>query len=407
METVVEKFLRYIKFDTKSSEESSTTPSTRGQIELAKELAKELEKMGLSEVSVDDKAYVMATLPSNMDKSLPTIGFISHMDTSPEISGKDIKPQFIENYDGKDIVLNQEKNIVLKVKDFPEIKDYIGKNLITTDGTTLLGADDKAGIAEIITAVEYLIENPQIKHGTIKIAFTPDEEIGAGADYFDVKKFNADFAYTVDGGAIGELEYENFNAAGVKITINGRNVHPGSAKDKMINSMIIGSELVSMLPKNEVPEHTDGYEGFYHLVAFNGSVEETKIQYIIRDFNREKFEERKVLIVNVVKELNNKYGEGIVKIEVNDQYYNMKEKIEPVKHIVDTAFNAMKEVGVVPKVVPIRGGTDGARLSFMGLPTPNLFTGGHNFHGRFEFIPTFAMNKAVEVILKIIDIYSK
>ncbi|EGO88122.1 peptidase T, partial [Clostridium botulinum C str. Stockholm] len=398
METVVEKFLRYIKFDTKSSEESSTTPSTRGQIELAKELAKELEKMGLSEVSVDDKAYVMATLPSNMDKSLPTIGFISHMDTSPEISGKDIKPQFIENYDGKDIVLNQEKNIVLKVKDFPEIKDYIGKNLITTDGTTLLGADDKAGIAEIITAVEYLIENPQIKHGTIKIAFTPDEEIGAGADYFDVKKFNVDFAYTVDGGAIGELEYENFNAAGVKITINGRNVHPGSAKDKMINSMIIGSEVVSMLPKNEVPEHTDGYEGFYHLVAFNGSVEETKIQYIIRDFNREKFEERKVLIVNVVKELNNKYGEGIVKIEVNDQYYNMKEKIEPVKHIVDTAFNAMKEVGVVPKVVPIRGGTDGARLSFMGLPTPNLFTGGHNFHGRFEFIPTFAMNKAVEVI---------
>ncbi|KEI15926.1 peptidase T [Clostridium haemolyticum] len=407
METVVEKFLRYIKFDTKSSEESSTIPSTRGQIELAKELAKELEKMGLSEVSVDDKAYVMATLPSNMDKTLPTIGFISHMDTSPDISGKDIKPQFIENYDGKDIVLNQEKNIVLKVKDFPEIKDYIGKNLITTDGTTLLGADDKAGIAEIITAVEYLIENPQIKHGTIKIAFTPDEEIGDGADYFDVKKFNADFAYTVDGGAIGELEYENFNAAGVKITINGRNVHPGSAKDKMINSMIIGSELVSMLPKNEVPEHTDGYEGFYHLVAFNGSVEETKMQYIIRDFNMEKFQERKATMKNIVKKLNDKYGESIVKIEVNDQYYNMKEKIEPVKHIVDTAFNAMKEVGVVPKVVPIRGGTDGARLSFMGLPTPNLFIGGHNFHGRFEFIPTFAMKKAVEVILKIIDIYSK
>jgi len=407
METVVEKFLRYIKFDTKSSEESSTIPSTRGQIELGKELAKELEKMGLSEVSVDDKAYVMATLPSNMNKTLPIIGFISHMDTSPDISGKDIKPQFIENYDGKDIVLNQEKNIVLKVKDFPEIKDYIGKNLITTDGTTLLGADDKAGIAEIITAVEYLIENPQIKHGTIKIAFTPDEEIGDGADYFDVKKFNADFAYTVDGGAIGELEYENFNAAGVKITINGRNVHPGSAKDKMINSMIIGSELVSMLPKNEVPEHTDGYEGFYHLVAFNGSVEETKMQYIIRDFNMEKFQERKATMKNIVKKLNDKYGESIVKIEVNDQYYNMKEKIEPVKHIVDTAFNAMKEVGVVPKVVPIRGGTDGARLSFMGLPTPNLFTGGHNFHGRFEFIPTFAMKKAVEVILKIIDIYSK
>ncbi|KGM99343.1 peptidase T [Clostridium botulinum] len=407
METVVEKFLKYIKFDTKSSEESSTTPSTKGQIKLAKELAKELKEMGLSEVSVDDKAYVMATLPSNMDKKVPTIGFISHMDTSPEISGKDIKPKFVENYDGKDIVLNSEKNIVLKVKDFPEIKDYIGKTLITTDGTTLLGADDKAGVAEIITAIEYLIENPQIKHGTIKVAFTPDEEIGAGADYFDVKKFNADFAYTVDGGAIGELEYENFNAAGVKITINGRNVHPGSAKHKMINSMIIGSQLVSMLPKNEVPEYTDGYEGFYHLVALKGSVEETKIQYIIRDFNREKFEDRKTTMKNVVKKLNNKYGEDTVILEMNDQYYNMKEKIEPVKHIVDNAFNAMKEVGVVPKVVPIRGGTDGARLSFMGLPTPNLFTGGHNFHGRFEFIPVFAMNKAVEVILKIIDIYSK
>ncbi|MCD3197158.1 peptidase T [Clostridium botulinum C/D] len=407
METVVEKFLKYIKFDTKSSEESSTTPSTKGQIQLAKEIAKELKEIGLSEVSVDDKAYVMATLPSNMDKKVPTIGFISHIDTSPEISGKDIKPQFVENYDGKDIVLNPEKNIVLKVEDFPEIKDYIGKTLITTDGTTLLGADDKAGVAEIITAMQYLIENPQIKHGTIKVAFTPDEEIGAGADYFDVKKFNADFAYTVDGGAIGELEYENFNAAGAKITINGRNVHPGSAKHKMINSMIIGSELISMLPKNEVPEHTEEYEGFYHLVAFNGSVEETKIQYIIRDFNREKFEDRKTTMKNVVKELNDKYGKDTVILEVNDQYYNMKEKIEPVKHIVDSAFNAMKEVGVVPKVVSIRGGTDGARLSFMGLPTPNLFTGGHNFHGRFEFIPVFAMNKSVEVILKIIDIYSK
>ncbi|AEB77106.1 peptidase T [Clostridium botulinum] len=407
METVVEKFLKYIKFDTKSSEESSTTPSTKGQIQLAKEIAKELKEIGLSEVSVDDKAYVMATLPSNMDKKVPTIGFISHIDTSPEISGKDIKPQFVENYDGKDIVLNPEKNIVLKVEDFPEIKDYIGKTLITTDGTTLLGADDKAGVAEIITAMQYLIENPQIKHGTIKVAFTPDEEIGAGADYFDVKKFNADFAYTVDGGAIGELEYENFNAAGAKITINGRNIHPGSAKHKMINSMIIGSELISMLPKNEVPEHTEEYEGFYHLVAFNGSVEETKIQYIIRDFNREKFEDRKTTMKNVVKELNDKYGKDTVILEVNDQYYNMKEKIEPVKHIVDSAFNAMKEVGVVPKVVPIRGGTDGARLSFMGLPTPNLFTGGHNFHGRFEFIPVFAMNKSVEVILKIIDIYSK
>ncbi|KYH29643.1 MULTISPECIES: peptidase T [Clostridium] len=406
METVVERFLRYVKFDTKSDEESNTVPSTKGQMVFAKELVKELKEIGLSDVSVDDKGYIMATLPSNIEKQIPTIGFIAHMDTSPDMSGENVNPQFVENYDGRDILLNKENNVVLRTIDFPEIKDYKGKTLITTDGTTLLGADDKAGIAEIITAVEYLINHPEIKHGTIKLGFTPDEEIGRGADYFDVKKFNADFAYTVDGGALGELEYENFNAASAKIVVKGRNVHPGYAKGKMINSMLIANELVGMLPKQEVPELTEGYEGFYHLIGFNGEVEETKLQYIIRDFDMAKFKERKNTMASVVSELNKKYGEGTVILEMKDQYYNMKEKVEPVKHIVETAFKAMKEVGVTPKVTPIRGGTDGARLSFMGLPTPNLFTGGHNFHGKYEFIPTFAMEKAVEVILKIIDIYA-
>ncbi|QGU93877.1 peptidase T [Clostridium bovifaecis] len=406
METVVERFLKYVKFDTKSDEESDTVPSTEGQMVFAKELAKELEEIGISYVSVDDKGYVMGTLPSNIDKKVPTIGFIAHMDTAPDMSGKDVNPQFVENYDGGDIVLNKDNNVVLRAADFPEIEEYKGKTLITTDGTTLLGADDKAGIAEIMTAIEYLIKHPEIEHGTIKIGFTPDEEVGRGADYFDVKKFDADFAYTVDGGPIGELEYENFNAAGAKIIVKGRNVHPGYAKDKMINSMLIANELVSMLPKEEVPELTDGYEGFYHLVGFNGEVEETKLQYIIRDFDKAKFEERKDIMTDVVASLNKKYGEGTVLLEMKDQYYNMKEKVEPVKHIVDTAFKAMEEVGVTPKVTPIRGGTDGARLSFMGLPTPNLFTGGHNFHGKYEFVPTFAMEKAVEVILKIIDIYA-
>lgn len=407
MEAVVNKFLKYISFDTKSNENSNTHPSTEGQMILAKELEKELKEMGMIDVSVDSKAYVMATLPANTEDHVPTIGFIAHMDTAPDMSGKNVNPQFIENYDGKDIILNKEKDIVLRVEDFPEIKDYIGKTLITTDGTTLLGADDKAGVAEIMTAMEYLINHPEIKHGTIKVAFTPDEEIGAGADYFDVKKFDADFAYTVDGGTVGELEYENFNAAGVKLTIHGRNVHPGSAKDKMINSITVGNELASMLPENEVPEHTEGYEGFYHIVGFNGTVEETRMQYIIRDFDREKFEEKKATMKKVVDTLNSKYGEGTIDLDMNDQYYNMKEKVEPVHHIVDTAFKAIEEVGLVPKIVPIRGGTDGARLSFMGLPTPNLFTGGHNFHGKFEFIPTFAMSKAVDVILKIIELYSK
>lgn len=406
MEKVIEKFLKYIKYDTKSNEDSSTVPSTDKQMILAKELVEELKSMGIKDASVDENGYVMATLPANTDKAIPTIGFISHMDTCPEMSGENVNPQFIENYDGSDIVLNKEKNIVMSPVEFPDLKNYIGKTLITTDGNTLLGADDKAGIAEIMTAVEYLIEHPEIKHGNIKIGFTPDEEIGRGADHFDVKKFNADFAYTVDGGEVGELEYENFNAASVKIQISGRNVHTGSAKNKMVNSALIGTELVSMLPSVETPENTEHYEGFYHLCSFKGDVENTQLSFIIRDHNREIFEQRKANMEKIVSELNKKY-EGSIKVEIKDQYYNMKEKIEPVKHIVDTAYKAMQEVGIEPKVSPIRGGTDGARLSFEGLPTPNLFTGGHNFHGKFEYIPTFAMQKSVEVILKIIELYSK
>ncbi len=406
MSKVVEKFLKYVSYDTKSDEESTTVPSTTGQMKLATELVKELKAMGLKQASVDDNGYVMATVPANVQKNIPTIGFIAHMDTAPDISGKNVNPKFVYNYDGEDIILNKENNIVLSPKDFQELKNYVGKTLITTDGTTLLGADDKAGISEIMSAVEYLIENPHIPHGTIRIGFTPDEEVGRGADIFDVKKFDADFAYTMDGGTIGELEYENFNAAGAKICIRGRNVHPGSAKGKMIHSTLIANEFVNSMPQNETPSNTEGYEGFYHLISLNGEVEETKLQYIIRDFNSERFENRKVFIKDVAYKLNEKYGNGTVEIDVKDQYFNMKEKIEPVKHIVDTAFLAMKEVGINPIMQPIRGGTDGARLSFMGLPTPNIFAGGHNFHGKYEFIPTFAMEKAVEVILKIVDLYA-
>jgi tripeptide aminopeptidase len=407
MPKVVEKFIKYVKLETSSKEESTTVPSTAGQLVLGKELAKELESIGLTDVTVDENGYIMATLPSNTDKQVPVLGFIAHMDTSPEISGADVKPQFVENYDGEDIVLNEEKKIILSPRDYPELKNYIGKTLITTDGTTLLGADDKAGIAEIMAAMEYLVNNPQIKHGTIKIGFTPDEEVGRGADHFDVKKFNADFAYTIDGGEIGELEFENFNAASAKITVNGRNVHPGSAKGIMINSMLIAGELISMLPKNETPATTEEYEGFYHLMAISGDVEKTNINYIVRDFDKENFEKRKELINSIVNSLNKKYGEKTVEIEIKEQYRNMKERIEPVKHVVDIAFEAMKEVNIVPKVQPIRGGTDGARLSFMGLPTPNIFTGGHNFHGRFEYIPVYSMEKAVELIVKIAEAYAK
>ncbi|AZV56874.1 peptidase T [Clostridium sp. AWRP] len=407
MSKVLEKFTKYIKFDTSSNEEMNTVPTTQGQMVLAKELSKELKKIGMREVSVDKNGYVMASLPSNINKEVPTIGFIAHMDTSPEVSGMNVNPKFIENYDGKDIVLNGEKNIVLSPENFPELKDYVGKTLITTDGTTLLGADDKAGIAEIITALETLIENPEIKHGNVKVAFTPDEEIGRGPDHFDVEKFNANAAYTVDGGSLGELEYENFNAASAEVIISGINVHPGSAKGIMINSMLIAGEFMSMLPQNETPSTTEGYEGFYHIVSLNGGVEQTKLEYIIRDFDEKNFEKRKQFITGAAESLNKKYGKSIVKIEIKDQYKNMKEKIEPVKHIVDIAFEAMKSVDVVPKVQPIRGGTDGASLSFKGLPTPNIFTGGHNFHGKFEYIPVYSMEKAVEVILKIVQLYGK
>jgi len=404
---VVERFLKYVKYHTTSDENSNTFPSTEGQLIFARELAKELKELGLSEVEVDENGYVTALLPANTDKKIPTIGFIAHMDTSPDMCGKDVKPQIIENYDGNDIVLNKEKGIILSPSEFPELKNYTGNTLITTDGTTLLEADDKAGIAEIITAIEYLINHPEIEHGNVKIAFTPDEEIGRGVDKFNVKKFACDFAYTVDGGELGTIEYENFNAASAKIKIHGRNVHPGTAKGKMKNSILIGIELQNMLPELERPEHTEGYQGFYHLNNFQGTVEETSMYYIIRDFDKQAFSDKKEYIKSIVEALNKKYGEGTVELELKDQYYNMREVIEKHMHIVETAMEAMRSLGIEPKVVPIRGGTDGARLSFMGLPTPNLFTGGHNFHGKYEFIPIHAMEKAVEVIVKIVELYGK
>ena len=407
MNNVIERFLRYVTYDTRSDENSETCPSTEKQLVMAKSLAEELTAIGMKDVSVDNNGYVMAALPSTTEKVIPAVGFIAHMDTSPDMSGQNVKPQLVENYDGGDIVLNKEMNIVLSPKDFPELADYEGETLITADGTTLLGADNKAGIAEIISAMEYLIQHPKITHGPIKVAFTPDEEIGRGADLFDVEKFGASFAYTVDGGAMGELEYENFNAAGAKITIHGRNVHPGSAKNKMKNSMLIGVELVSMFPANETPSQTEGYEGFYHLNSFEGDVEQTKMAYIIREFDMDRFEERKNYMKDCINKLNGKYGAGTIDLELKDQYFNMKEKIDEVKHVVDIAHQAMVEAGVEPMVKPIRGGTDGARLSFMGLPTPNIFTGGHNFHGKYEYISVHSMNKAVEVIVKIAEFYGE
>lgn len=407
MSNVVERFLRYVKFDTKSDPESETTPSTLTQMVLAKEVARELTEIGMKDVSLDENGYVMATLLSNLDKEIPAIGFIAHFDTSPDMSGDGVNPKIVENYDGEDIVLNEKENIVLSPKDFPEIRNYIGQTIITTDGTTLLGADDKAGIAEIITAMDYLIKHPEIKHGDIRVGFTPDEEIGAGANHFDVKKFNAQFAYTLDGGSVGELEYENFNAAGAKILIHGRNVHPGSAKNKMINSMIIANEFISMLPEKETPSQTEGYEGFYHLTDINGEVEFTKLQYIIRDFDMKSFESRKENIKAVQEKLNAKYGAGTVIVEVKDQYFNMREKIEEARYIVDIVLKAMERAQVKPKVVPIRGGTDGARLSFMGLPTPNIFAGGENFHGKYEYVPVESMEKAVDVILEIVKVVAQ
>lgn len=401
MKKVQDRFLEYVKYDTESDENTGLTPSTPGQMEFAKILVEELKQIGLSDVNLDDNGYVMAFLPANTSKVVSTVGFISHMDTSPDLSGKNVNPRIVENYKGDDIILNHDQKIVLRTDENPEILNYIGNDIIVTDGTSLLGADDKAGIAEIVTAMEYLINNPEIEHGNISLCFTPDEEIGQGADHFDVKKFNADFAFTVDGGEIGELQYENFNAAALKLTFNGRNVHPGSAKGKMINSMHIATEFMTSLPARDVPEKTSGYDGFFHLMEIKGSVEKTELIYIIRDFDKDKFEWRKNIVENIVRELTKKYSQNI-EIEMHDQYYNMCEKIEPVNYIIDLAQNAMRDSDVKSKVIPIRGGTDGARLSFMGLPTPNLFTGGHNFHGRYEYIPIHSMEKSVDVIVNIV-----
>lgn len=398
---VVDRFLQYVKFDTQSDELTNLTPSTPGQMIFARHLEKELNDMGLKDVTLDDNGYLMATLPGNTDRNnVPTVGFIAHLDTSPDMSGRHVSPRIVESYPGGDITLNAEKRIVLSPSEFPELDNYIGQDLIVTDGNTLLGADDKAGIAEIITAVDYLIHHPEIRHGDIRIAFNPDEEIGKGAHKFDVKRFAADWAYTMDGGEIGELEYENFNAAVAKVTFNGRNVHPGYAKHKMINSIRIANQFVIMLPRWETPEHTEGYEGFYHLVSIEGTVEKTVLTYIIRDHDRDRFERRKKEFEHLTRKINNEFP-GVASLEISDQYYNMREKIEPVKHIVDIAIKAMENVGVVPKVVPIRGGTDGAQLSFMGLPCPNIFAGGLNFHGRYEFVPIPSMEKATEVIVEI------
>lgn len=403
MESVVERFLRYAKIDTQSDENSETTPSTEKQWNLARLLVGELEALGLKGVSIDDKGYVMATLEANGDAGkFPVIGLISHMDTSPDFTAENVNPVIHRNYDGGDIVLNKKENIIMSPPDFPELLNYKGQDIITTDGTTLLGADDKAGIAEIITAVAWLKEHPEVKHGTVKVGFTPDEEIGRGADQFDVAKFNADFAYTLDGSEVGELEYENFNAALATIHLKGRNVHPGTAKDKMVNSMLLAMEFNALLPPAERPEHTTGYEGFFHLIDMSGTVEESKIRYLIRDHSMDCFNHRKKLLEQATELLKLKYGAEYVNLEIKDQYFNMREKIEPVFHIIDRAEKAMLTAGVTPIKKPIRGGTDGSKLSFMGLPTPNLFTGGHNFHGRFEYIPIQSMEKAVEVIVKIL-----
>ncbi len=401
---LLERFLKYVSIHTTSDENTGLVPSTPQQMEFAKILAEELKDMGMQDVSLDKKGYLMATLPSNIDKDVPTVGFISHLDTSPDMSGKNVKPRIVENYDGNDIILNEKENIVLSPKQFPELTMYRGQSLVVTNGLTLLGADDKAGIAEIMTAMDYFIKNPDVKHGKVRIAFNPDEEIGLGAHHFDVEKFGCQFAYTMDGGEIGELEYENFNAAGAKVTFYGTNVHPGYAKNKMVNSMKIATKFMATVPTNESPEYTDGYEGFYHLTGIGGDVEKTTVSYIIRDHDRKKFEERKAHLQMLVDKINSEFGDNTATLEVKDQYYNMKEKVEPVKYIVDIASEAIRQAGVEPKVKPIRGGTDGAQLSFKGLPCPNIFAGGHNFHGKYEFVPIQSMEKATEVVKNIIKI---
>lgn len=406
MEKLVDKFLRYVAVDTASDPESMSQPSTNKQLRLSGMLVDELTAMGI-EASLDKDGYVMATIPANNGKNTPAVGFIAHVDTAPDASGANIKPQIISDYNGEDIILNAEKNIRLSVKDFPELLQYKGKTIITTDGTTLLGADDKAGVAEIMYAAQYMVEHPEFKHGEIKIGFTPDEEVGRGVDKFDVEKFGAKYAYTMDGGEIGELEYENFNAAGAKIHIQGANIHPGYAKDKMLNSILVAAELNDMLPVNQRPEFTQDYEGFFHIIHFNGTVEETTIQYIIRDHDFAKFEEKKELLKKCVEFINAKYGEGCATLDMKDQYYNMKKEVEPHYHIVEKAIKAMEMAGIKPNVKPIRGGTDGARLSFMNLPCPNIFAGGHNFHGKYEYVPVESMDKAAEVILNIVKLFNE
>ena len=407
MEKLIDRFLKYVSFETTSDEESGVTPSTPGQMVLAKYLKEELENLGLQEVFLDENGYLYATLPANTSKQVPVVGFIAHMDTAPDMSGKNVTPRIVKNYDGGDIVLNAAENIVLSPAQFPELKNHVGEDLIVTDGNTLLGADDKAGIAEIISGVEYLMQHPEIEHGKIRIAFNPDEEIGLGAHKFDVERFGCDFAYTFDGGEVGELEFENFNAAAAKLTFTGRNVHPGTAKNKMINSIRVANHFISMLPSHETPEHTEGYEGFYHIIGFSGNVEQTVVNYIIRDHSRERFESRKREFQHLTNKINAEYGEGTLKLELRDQYYNMREKIEPVMYVIDIAKEAMLAAGVEPVVKAIRGGTDGAQLSFKGLPCPNIFAGGMNMHGRFEYVPIPSMEKAMMVVVKIAELTAK
>jgi tripeptide aminopeptidase len=404
MQKITERFIKYVRVDTQSDPENPAFPSTEKQWDLAHILIDDLKAIGMQNITLDDNCYIMATLPSNVDFEVPTIGFISHIDTSPDYTGTNVNPQIHENYDGSDIVLNEKEDIVLSPDYFEDLLLYNGQTLITTDGTTLLGADDKAGITEIITAMEYLIQHPEIKHGKIRIAFTPDEEVGKGAHLFDVEKFGAEWAYTMDGSQVGELEYENFNAADAKVTINGKIVHPGYAKGKMINSMLIANEFIAALPKNEIPEKTEGYEGFFHLYSIKGEVEKTELQYIIRDHDMNLFEKRKVDFKQTVDRINEKLGKDLIIVEIKDQYFNMKEKVEPVMHIVDIAEEAMKELGIKPLIKAIRGGTDGSQLSYKGLPCPNIFAGGHNFHGRYEYVPIESMIKATEVIVKIAEI---
>ncbi|ENQ3108591.1 tripeptide aminopeptidase [Bacillus sp. 491mf] len=404
---IIERFTRYVKVDTQSDAESQTVPSTPGQIEFAKQLVEELKAIGLSEVTMDENGYVMATLPANTDKQVPVIGFLAHLDTATDFTGKNVKPQIHENFDGKAITLNKELGVILTPELFPELPSYQGHTLITTDGTTLLGADDKAGITEIMTAMNYLLHNPQIKHGKIRVAFTPDEEIGRGPAHFDVEAFGASFAYTMDGGPLGGLEYESFNAAGAKITFKGNSTHPGTAKNKMVNASKLAMEFHGKLPAEEAPEYTEGYEGFYHLISINGDVERSQSTYIIRDFDREHFNTRKENVAAITKQMQEKYGAENIILEMNDQYYNMQEKIEPVKEIVDVAYEAMKNLDIEPNIQPIRGGTDGSQLSYMGLPTPNIFTGGENYHGKFEYVSVDNMEKAVQVIIEIARLFEE